>query len=158
MRTPNLHDVFELVCFRVYRIMNFRNRGDQFVYLFRRGDMHGRRKRVVGALRHVDVIVWVHGLLCAERAVRELDGTVADDFIPAMKKLIDRPKPPEHIVIETSGLALRVRALTALAQAEKSKQRCSQAGDGRRVGLSRRSSILIWCCARQENKTGSVVA
>ncbi len=32
--------------------------------------------------------------------------TVADDFIPTMKKLLDRADPPEHIVIETSGLAL----------------------------------------------------
>jgi cobalamin biosynthesis protein CobW len=32
--------------------------------------------------------------------------TVADDFLPTMKKLLDRPNPPEHIIIETSGLAL----------------------------------------------------
>ena len=32
--------------------------------------------------------------------------TVADDFVPALKSLLDRPNPPEHIVIETSGLAL----------------------------------------------------
>jgi cobalamin biosynthesis protein CobW len=31
---------------------------------------------------------------------------VADDFVPALKRLIDHPTPPEHIVIETSGLAL----------------------------------------------------
>ena len=32
--------------------------------------------------------------------------TVADDFLPTMEALLDRPEPPEHIVIETSGLAL----------------------------------------------------
>ncbi len=32
--------------------------------------------------------------------------TVADDFVPTMKKLLDRREPPDHIVIETSGLAL----------------------------------------------------
>jgi cobalamin biosynthesis protein CobW len=32
--------------------------------------------------------------------------TVADDFIPTMQALLDRPEPPEHILIETSGLAL----------------------------------------------------
>ncbi len=32
--------------------------------------------------------------------------TVADDFVPTMEALLDRPEPPEHIVIETSGLAL----------------------------------------------------
>jgi cobalamin biosynthesis protein CobW len=31
---------------------------------------------------------------------------VADDFVPTIKKLLDRPDPPQHIVIETSGLAL----------------------------------------------------
>ncbi len=32
--------------------------------------------------------------------------TVADDFVPTMRKLIEREAPPEQIVIETSGLAL----------------------------------------------------
>ncbi|GJD50933.1 P-loop guanosine triphosphatase YjiA [Methylobacterium crusticola] len=32
--------------------------------------------------------------------------TVADDFVPALNTLLDRPEPPEHILIETSGLAL----------------------------------------------------
>lgn len=48
---------------------------------------------------------------CPEDAIVELANgciccTVADDFVPALKKLLDRPLPPEHIVIETSGLAL----------------------------------------------------
>ncbi len=44
-----------------------------------------------------DVIELANGCICC---------TVADDFLPAMKKLLDRARPPEHIVIETSGLAL----------------------------------------------------
>jgi cobalamin biosynthesis protein CobW len=32
--------------------------------------------------------------------------TVADDFLPTMEMLLARENPPEHIVIETSGLAL----------------------------------------------------
>ena len=48
---------------------------------------------------------------CPEDAIVELANgciccTVADDFVPALKNLLDRPNPPEHIVIETSGLAL----------------------------------------------------
>ena len=48
---------------------------------------------------------------CPEDAIIELANgciccTVADDFVPALKGLLDRPQPPEHIVIETSGLAL----------------------------------------------------
>ncbi|MBO0903304.1 cobalamin biosynthesis protein CobW [Jiella sonneratiae] len=48
---------------------------------------------------------------CGEDDVVELNNgciccTVADDFIPAMEKLLRRETPPDHIVIETSGLAL----------------------------------------------------
>lgn len=48
---------------------------------------------------------------CAEDDVLELANgciccTVADDFLPAMEKLLNRAEPPDHIVIETSGLAL----------------------------------------------------
>src|SRR6187431_410129 len=48
---------------------------------------------------------------CPEDAIVELANgclccTVADDFVPALKALLDRPSPPQHIVIETSGLAL----------------------------------------------------
>ncbi|SHL33087.1 cobalamin biosynthesis protein CobW [Roseovarius litoreus] len=48
---------------------------------------------------------------CAEEDVMELSNgciccTVADDFIPTMQKLLDRETAPDHIVIETSGLAL----------------------------------------------------
>jgi cobalamin biosynthesis protein CobW len=47
--------------------------------------------------REEDVVELANGCICC---------TVADDFIPTMRKLLDRDKPPEHIVIETSGLAL----------------------------------------------------
>lgn len=48
---------------------------------------------------------------CADEDVMELANgciccTVADDFLPTMEKLLNRENPPEHIVIETSGLAL----------------------------------------------------
>jgi cobalamin biosynthesis protein CobW len=47
--------------------------------------------------RQEDVIELANGCICC---------TVADDFVPTMKKLLDRPAPFDHIVIETSGLAL----------------------------------------------------
>ncbi len=47
--------------------------------------------------RQEDVIELANGCICC---------TVADDFAPAMRKLLDRPIPFDHIVIETSGLAL----------------------------------------------------
>jgi cobalamin biosynthesis protein CobW len=51
----------------------------------------------VEACRDEDVIELANGCICC---------TVADDFVPTMKKLLDRADPPQHIVIETSGLAL----------------------------------------------------
>ena len=44
-----------------------------------------------------DIIELANGCLCC---------TVADEFLPTMQSLLDRADPPEHIVIETSGLAL----------------------------------------------------
>jgi cobalamin biosynthesis protein CobW len=44
-----------------------------------------------------DIIELANGCICC---------TVADDFVPAMTKLLNRPDRPDHIIIETSGLAL----------------------------------------------------
>lgn len=44
-----------------------------------------------------DIVELPNGCICC---------TVADDFVPALEKLLDRENPPEHILIETSGLAL----------------------------------------------------
>jgi len=48
---------------------------------------------------------------CPEDRIVELSNgclccTVADEFVPALSSLLALPEPPEHIVIETSGLAL----------------------------------------------------
>jgi len=44
-----------------------------------------------------DIVELANGCLCC---------TVADEFLPVMRALLERPQPPDHIVIETSGLAL----------------------------------------------------
>ena len=44
-----------------------------------------------------NIIELANGCICC---------TVADEFLPTMEALLARPQPPEHIVIETSGLAL----------------------------------------------------
>jgi cobalamin biosynthesis protein CobW len=44
-----------------------------------------------------DIIELANGCICC---------TVADDFVPTMNKLLSRPERPDHIIIETSGLAL----------------------------------------------------
>jgi len=51
----------------------------------------------IESCREEDIIELANGCLCC---------TVAEDFIPTMQALLDRAAPPEHIVIETSGLAL----------------------------------------------------
>ncbi len=45
----------------------------------------------------IDIVELANGCLCC---------TVADEFLPAIHALLDRPNPPDHILIETSGLAL----------------------------------------------------
>lgn len=44
-----------------------------------------------------DIVELANGCICC---------TVADEFLPTMQALLDRPDPPEHVLIETSGLAL----------------------------------------------------
>ncbi len=44
-----------------------------------------------------DIVELTNGCICC---------TVADDFLPAMTKLLDKDRRIDHIVIETSGLAL----------------------------------------------------
>lgn len=47
--------------------------------------------------REEDVVELSNGCICC---------TVAEDFVPTIEKLLARPDRPDHIVIETSGLAL----------------------------------------------------
>ncbi|GGE41735.1 cobalamin biosynthesis protein CobW [Primorskyibacter flagellatus] len=49
------------------------------------------------ACREEDIMELSNGCICC---------TVAEDFIPTLEKLLDREDRPDHIVIETSGLAL----------------------------------------------------
>ena len=44
-----------------------------------------------------DIVELPNGCICC---------TVADDFVPALEKLLGRAEKPDHILIETSGLAL----------------------------------------------------
>ena len=51
----------------------------------------------IAGCREDDVLELANGCICC---------TVADDFLPTMEILLERAAPPDHIVIETSGLAL----------------------------------------------------
>lgn len=59
--------------------------------------------------REEDVVELANGCICC---------AVADDFLPAMEKLLNRPQPPDHIIIETSGLALPKPLVKAFAWPE----------------------------------------
>jgi cobalamin biosynthesis protein CobW len=65
------------------------------------GEMGVDRELLLGCgdatCRPEDVVELANGCICC---------TVADDFIPTMEKLLAMEPPPDHIVIETSGLAL----------------------------------------------------
>src|SRR6202048_4831658 len=56
-----------------------------------------------------DVVELANGCLCC---------TVAEDFVPTLTRLLDRERPPEHILIETSGLALPKPLVQAFAWPE----------------------------------------
>ena len=56
-----------------------------------------------------NIVELANGCLCC---------TVADDFLPTIEALLDRPQPPDHIVIETSGLALPKPLVQAFAWPE----------------------------------------
>jgi cobalamin biosynthesis protein CobW len=56
-----------------------------------------------------DIVELTNGCLCC---------TVADDFLPTLGRLLDRAAPPEHILIETSGLALPKPLVQAFAWPE----------------------------------------
>jgi cobalamin biosynthesis protein CobW len=51
----------------------------------------------IPACKEGDIVELANGCICC---------TVADDFLPTVEKLLNRADPPDHIVIETSGLAL----------------------------------------------------
>jgi cobalamin biosynthesis protein CobW len=59
--------------------------------------------------REDDIVELANGCLCC---------TVADDFLPTLSRLVDRPEPPGHILIETSGLALPKPLVQAFAWPE----------------------------------------
>jgi cobalamin biosynthesis protein CobW len=51
----------------------------------------------IESCREDDIVELANGCICC---------TVADDFLPALDQLLERETPPDHILIETSGLAL----------------------------------------------------
>ena len=78
----DLDDVLPFLRLRRDRVVQCAHRRDQPLrHAERRRDVHRGGKRVVGRLRHVDVIVGMHRRLAAERRAGELAGAVRDDLV-----------------------------------------------------------------------------
>ena len=78
------------------------NDGRRLAFLINEfGDLGVDRELLLGCgiegCEEDDVIELANGCICC---------TVADDFVPAMETLLARDELPDHILIETSGLAL----------------------------------------------------
>lgn len=76
--------------------------GRRFAFIINEfGDLGVDRELIQGCgyedCKDEDIVELANGCICC---------TVADDFLPTIQALIDRDDPPEHIIIETSGLAL----------------------------------------------------
>ncbi len=78
------------------------NRGQRLAFLINEfGDLGIDRELLLGCgiegCDEENVVELANGCICC---------TVADDFLPAMESILDRDQLPDHILIETSGLAL----------------------------------------------------
>lgn len=90
------------------------NRGKRLAFLINEfGDLGIDREVLLGCgiegCDEDDVVELANGCICC---------TVADDFLPAIESILDRPEPPDHILIETSGLALPKPLVKAFAWPE----------------------------------------
>ncbi len=69
----------------------------------RRRNMHGRRKCVVGRLRHIHVIVGMNGILAAELAARHLDRAIGDHLVDVhirLRAAAGLPHAQRKVIVE----------------------------------------------------------
>lgn len=90
------------------------NRGKRLAFLINEfGDLGIDRELLLGCgiegCGEEDVVELANGCICC---------TVADDFLPSIEAILNRPEPPDHILIETSGLALPKPLVKAFAWPE----------------------------------------
>lgn len=97
-----------------------------------------------------DVVELANGCICC---------TVATDFLPVMQRLLERTDAPEHILIETSGLALPKPLVAAFTWPEV-RTHCSVDGviavvDAEAVA-ARRFATDVEALERQSSEDGSL--
>jgi hypothetical protein len=101
---PDLDDVIPRLRLGADRVAQGRDRGDEaLLHGDGRRDIHGRGKRIVRRLRHVDVIVGMNGRLAPERRAGELGAAVGDHFVDVHVELGAAPRHPnvqgKHVVV-----------------------------------------------------------
>ena len=71
-----------------------------------RGNVHGRGKRVVRRLRHVDVVIRMNGFLAAHRAAGNLDGAIGDHLVDVhvgLRAAAGLPDAQREMIVELAG-------------------------------------------------------
>ena len=104
-----------------------------------------------------NVVELANGCICC---------TVADDFIPAMEQLLSRQVKPDHILIETSGLALPKPLLKAFDWPEirsritvsTSPTICIVRSDSSSIDTARGSSTVAAISAMMPTKHSTSIA
>ena len=135
-----------------------RERRQQLVVdLLDRRDVHRRRKRVVGGLRAVDVIVGMHRLLAAERCSEQLVGAVRDHLVRVHVALRAGPGLPDdqremvgelavdHLLrrpLDRIGEPRVEHAQLAIDPRRRLLDDAERAHQGRRLGLAADPKVL----------------
>ena len=107
MRAANLDDVFPLFGFRRDRIaQRLYRRYQSLFHVDCRGYIHCRGKRIVGRLRHIDVVVGMNWRLAPERRARKLAAAVRNHLIHVHIELRAASRHPdmqgEHVLMLAS--------------------------------------------------------
>ena len=104
MGAADFDDVPPSGSFVVQRFEQVLKRRQQIMFeSFNRAHVHRRRKRIVGRLAAVAIVVGMNGRLRAHLAAEHLDGAVGDDFIGIHVGLGARPRLPDNqrkVVVE----------------------------------------------------------
>ena len=103
----DLDDAVELLRFGCDGMVHGLDRGDErILHAIGRCDVHGRGERVVGRLRHVDVIIWMNWFLGPHFAAGDFDGAVGDHFVHVHVGLgaaAGLPDAQGELVVEFAG-------------------------------------------------------
>jgi hypothetical protein len=80
-------------------------RHEALLHVDRGGDIHGRREGIVRRLRHVDVVVGMHGRFAAERRAGQLAAAIRDHLVHVHVELRAASRHPhmqrEHVGVRS---------------------------------------------------------